>query len=358
LKGDVMAELKEFLKEIISLPGLSGYEAPVREIVSRKWEPLVDEMRVSRLGSLEALKHGSGSEPRHTVLLAGHMDAIGLMVTQVVGRFLHMTSVGGVDPRVLPGQPVVVHGRKALRGVVIQPPDNLLEDHKSGAPVGLEDLYVDAGVEAEELAQLVHPGCIVSFDQTPVELGGELLAGHTMDDRSAVAAITHCLEILKKRIHSWDVWAVATVQEEVGVKGALTSGFGLNPDIAIAIDVTHAKGPGTSEKSIADLGKGVVISQGPNIHPGLFRRFMKLVKELEITYQMEVDPAHSGTDAIALQVARGGRASIVLSIPLRYMHTPVEVVSMKDIRRTGRLLAEFITGLDEKTLDELREMPG
>jgi len=350
-----MAQLKEFLKQIISLPGLSGYEAPVREIVSRKWEPLVDEMRVSRLGSLEALKRGSGTGLKHTVLLAGHMDAIGLMVTQVTGRFLHVTSVGGVDPRVLPGQPVEVHGLKELRGVVVQPPDNLLADQKPGAPVGLDELFVDVGLEAEELAQLVHPGNIVSFGQMPLELGEELLAGHTMDDRTSVAAITYCLEILQKRIHSWDVWAVATVQEEVGIKGAFTSGFGLNPDIAIAIDVTHAKGPGTSEKSIADLGKGVVISQGPNIHPGLYKHIMKLVEELEFAHQMEVDPAHSGTDAIALQVTRGGRASMVLSIPLRYMHTPVEVVSMKDIRRTGRLLAEFITGLDEKSLDELSQ---
>jgi len=350
-----VAEVKNFLKEIISLPGLSGYEAPVREAIARHWEPLVDELQVSRLGSLEALKRGRGTEPRHSILLAGHMDAVGLIVTQVKGRFLRITDLNGVDPRVLPGQPVVVHGRKELHGVVIQPPDNLVEDHKNRAPFGIEELYVDVGMEAEELEELVHSGSMVSFATTPIEMGEDILAGHTMDDRTAVAAITYCLEILRKRIHSWDVWAVATVQEETAYAGAYTSGFSLKPDLAIAIDVTHAKGPGTSEKSIPDLGKGVALGQGPNVNRGLYDRFKKLVEELEIPHQVDVMASHSGTDAFALQVIRGGRASMVLSIPLRYMHTPVEVVSMKDIRRVGRLLAEFITDLDDTILEELQK---
>jgi putative aminopeptidase FrvX len=351
----MVAEVKDFLKEIISLPGISGYEAPVREAIAKHWEPLVDEMQVNRLGSLEALKHGRGTEPRHSILLAGHMDAVGLIVTQVTGRFLRITDVNGVDQRVMPGQPVIVHGRKDLRGVVMQPPDNLVEGHAGGKPFKLEDLYVDLGLEAEELAELVHSGSMVSFGTTPVELGEEILAGHTMDDRTAVAAITYCLEILRKRIHAWDVWAVATVQEETAYAGAYTSGFGLKPDLAIAIDVTHAKGPGTNEKTIPDLGKGVALGQGPNVNRGLYNRFKKLSEDLEIPHQVDVMASHSGTDAFALQVIRGGRASMVISIPLRYMHTPVEVVSMKDIRRVGRLLAEFITDLDDKILDELQK---
>jgi putative aminopeptidase FrvX len=351
----MVAEVKDFLKEIISLPGLSGYEAPVREAIARHWEPLVDEMQVSRLGSLEALKRGRGTEPRHSILLAGHMDAVGLIVTQVTGRFLRITDLNGVDPRVMPGQTVIVHGTRELRGVVIQPPDKMVEDHKSGAPFSLEELYVDVGLEAEELAELVHSGTVISFGTTPTEMGEEILAGHTMDDRTAVAAITYCLEILRKRIHAWDVWAVATVQEETAFAGAYTSGFKLKPDIAIAIDVTHAKGPGTAEKSIPDLGKGVALGQGPNVNRGLYDRFKKLAEELEIAHQVDVMASHSGTDAFALQVISGGRASMVLSIPLRYMHTPVEVVSMKDIRRVGRMLAEFITDLDSTILEELQK---
>jgi endoglucanase len=238
--------------------------------------------------------------------------------------------------------------------VVVQPPDRLVEGHKAGAPLGLEKLYVDVGLEAEEVAEKVHAGDIISFGQRPLELAGDVVTGHTMDDRTAVAAITHCLEILQKRVHSWDVWAVATVQEETGFQGAFTSGYGLAPELGIAIDVTHAKGPGTGEKHIAELGKGLVLGKGPNVHPWLYKKMKALAEELEIGHQIEVMPGHSGTDAYALQVVGGGRPSMVVSIPLRYMHTPVETVSMKDIERVGRLLAEFITGLEDEQVSGLR----
>ena len=349
-----MSELKSFLKDMISAPGLSGDETQVREIIAGRWQPLVDELQVSRLGSLEGLKKGRGTEPRKSILLAGHMDAIGLIVTNIKGEFLRITDVGGVDQRVLPGQQVFVHGREVLRGVVIQPPDRLISGHKAGAPVKMTGLYVDVGLTEADVKKKVRAGDMVSFGQAPTELGAEILAGHTMDDRVAVAAITRCLEILQKRAHQWDVWAVATVQEEVGLKGAITSGFGLGADLAIAIDVTHARGPGTSEKSIAELGKGLALGKGPNVHPWMYKKFKEMADELEIPYQLEMMPMHSGTDAIALQVVGGGRPSMVLSIPLRYMHTPVEVVSMKDIERVGRLLAEFITELEEDVTSSIR----
>ncbi|MCJ7623161.1 MAG: M20/M25/M40 family metallo-hydrolase, partial [Anaerolineaceae bacterium] len=349
-----MTDMKEFLKEMISASGVSGHESSVREIITKKWAPLVDTLQVSRLGSLEGLKCGSGEGKRRSILLAGHMDAIGLMATGVEAGFIRMTSIGGVDPRVLPGQQVVVKGREVLKGVIIQPPDRMIADHKSGAPVGIEDLYVDVGLEAEEVEKLVRPGDVISFGQEPVELAGETLAGHTLDDRTAVAAITACLEILQKRVHSWDVWAVATVQEEVSMGGAHTSTYGLEPDIGVAIDVTHAKGPGTSEKMIADLGKGLVIGPGPNVHPAVYGKIKAIAEEMEIPYQLEVMPMHSGTDAYAIQVVREGVPSMVVSLPLRYMHTPVEVVSLKDIQRVGRLLAEFITALDEEYIAEMK----
>ena len=348
-----MTDLKDFLKDMVSAPGLSGHETPVRRIIEKKWETLVDEMQVSKLGSLEGLKKGSGDGPRPSLLIAAHMDAIGLIVTRVSEGFISFTSVGGVDPRVLLGQPVLVHGRETLEGVIVQPNDDLVADHTTGSPVGLQSLYVDVGLSPEKVSQMVRSGDLISFDQKPLDLEGDTLAGHTMDDRTAVAALTHCLEILQTRIHKWDVWAVATVQEETSFGGAYTSSFGLNPDLGIAVDVTHAKGPGTSESTIADLGKGLVLGFGPNIHTFVYNSFKKLADEMEIPYQVEVMPSHSGTDGYAVQVAGSGRPSMVISIPLRYMHTPVELVSMKDIKRVGRLLAEFITTLEENYLDKI-----
>ncbi len=349
-----MTDIKNFLKSLISLPGLSGYEAPVREVIRETWQPLVDEISVSRLGSLHAVRRGSGAEPRPSILLAAHMDAIGLMVTGIQGDWLRFTEVGGVDPRILPGQEVTVHARENLPGVVVQPPDHLLPASQRGNPVAMEYLFVDTGLRAEELAEKVRVGDLISFAQPPLELSGNVIAGHSLDNRASVAAITHCLQDLQFMHHDWDVWAVATVQEEETMGGAFTSAFALRPQIAIAIDVTFAKGPGANDWRTVTLAKGPSIGWGPNIHPYVYQKFSEVAEKLDIPHQKEYLPKHSGTDAYAMQVAAEGIPTMVISIPLRYMHTPVEVVAMNDLERTGRLLAEFIRRLEPDFMEKMQ----
>lgn len=349
-----MGDLVPFLKELLSAPGLSAHEEPVREIIANQWRPLSDEMTVSKMGSLEALKRGSGPEPRPRVMLAAHMDAIGMLVTDIVDGFLAFTQIGGVDRRVLPGTPVRVYGRETLPGIVVQPPDHLVPPEVSGHPIPMQHLWVDVGRLPDEVKRLVRPGDLIAYATTPEELSGETLIGHTLDNRASVAAVTVCLEILQKRIHACDVYAVATTQEETVFGGGYTSTFGLQPDLGIAIDVTHAQGPGTSEARIAKLGKGLVLGLGPNAHPYLYKAFKKIADELEITYVTGAMATHSGTDAYPMQVTAEGMPSMVVSIPLRYMHTPVELVSLKDIRRVGRILAEFITTLDQEFVNNIR----
>ncbi|RPI88413.1 MAG: M42 family peptidase [Chloroflexi bacterium] len=348
-----MTELLPFLKKLISAPGLSGYEAPIRSLIKEEWEPLTDELSTSRLGSLHALHKGTGKEPKNSILLAAHMDAIGLMVTRVVQGFLYVTSIGGVDPRVLPGQLVTVHGREDLPGLVVPTPPKLLPAKYQSSPIPMEHILVDTGLLPEEVSQLVRTGDLVSFAQEPIETAGDTLSGHSLDNRASVAALTICLQELQYRPHLWDVWAVATVQEEVTLGGAHTSGFQLKPTIAVAIDVTFGSSPGSPEHRTFPLGEGLALGWGPNIHPKLHASFKDLAQKLEIPYQLEVMPANSGTDAVALQVAAGGAPAMVISIPLRYMHTPVEMVSLKDVTRTGRLLAEFITRLDDDFVKKL-----
>jgi endoglucanase len=345
-----MTDLLPFLKEMISAPGLSGYEDPAAGIIARKWTPLVDEISRSRLGSLHGLRRGTAAAPRPSVMVSTHMDAIGLMVTGVVDGFLRLTQVGGVDPRVLPGQLVTVHASgggqiQPLIGVVAQPAARLLPPELGDHPIPLEYLLVDLGLEPARVSKLVQVGDVVSYASQPVELGGETLAGHTLDNRASVAALTACLEELQNRPHAWDVWAVASVQEEVGAAGAATSAYGLRPSIVIVVDVTWAKGPGASDWSTFPLGKGPTLVMGPNIHPALHRSMQAVADRLELPYAVEYTPRHSGTDAYATQVAAEGIPSLVIGLPLRYMHTPVEVVAIKDIQRIGRLLAEFIAGL-------------
>jgi putative aminopeptidase FrvX len=348
-----MTESLPFLRQLISVPGLSGHEAPIRHLVEEAWRPLTDELHHSRLGSLHGVRRGNAAAPRHSLLFSAHMDAIGLMVTGVVEGFLRLTQVGGIDARVLPGQMVTVHGRQELPGMIVQPPAHLLPPEIGSDPVPLEHLLVDTGLLPPQVGQLVRVGDLVSFAQPPLEMGENYLAGHSLDNRASVAALTHCLMALKGRPLSWDLWAVATTQEEVTLGGALTSAFQLRPTLAVAIDVTFASSPGIPSYQSFPSGKGPTLGWGPTIHPALQKAFKDLAERLEIPYKLEALPHRSGTDADALQIAAEGIPTMVLGIPLRYMHTPVEMVAIKDITRTGRLLAEFAAELDDKFLDKL-----
>ena len=348
-----MTELKDFLKSLLSTSGLSGHEAPVRRLIEAAWQPLVDETSTSRLGSLHGLKRGTGAEPRPSLLLAAHMDAIGLMVTGHSDGLLRVTEIGGLDPRVLPGQLVTVHGRQDYPGVVVQPPGHLLPPETKGKTAPLETLLVDIGQLPEQATQDVQVGDLISFAQPPIELSEDLLVGHSLDNRASVAAVTHCLDLLQNRTLNWDLWAIATTQEEETLGGAFTSAFALRPSLAVAIDVTFGAGPGSPSHKTFQLGGGIALGWGPNVHPALFQAFKDLAERMEIPYKLEALPRHSGTDAHAMQVVAEGLPTMVVSIPLRYMHTPVEMVSMKDIRRAGRLLAEFAAQLDENFMDKL-----
>ena len=349
-----MYPFTDLLKQLISLPGLSAYEGPARTAIETAWRPLVDELSVSRLGSLHGLRRGRGPEPRPRLLLAAHMDAIGLMVTGIQDGLLRFTEIGGIDPRILPGQLVTVHGRRDLPAVVVQPPERLLPPSQKDHAVEMQYLFVDTGLLAEEVAGQVRIGDLISFAQPPLELPGDVLAGHSLDNRTSVAAVTHCLSELQKRLFDWDVWAVATVQEEETLGGGLTSPFEIRPQLAIAIDVTFAKGPGVSDHRAYGFGKGPTIGWGPNVHPALFRSFKEIAEELDMPYQVENMPQHSGTDAYAMQIVAEGIPTLVLGLPLRYMHTPVEAMVLKDIARCGRLLAEFITRLKPDYMETFR----
>lgn len=348
-----MTELITFLNSLLTSPGLSGHEGPVRELIEPAWRPVTDEISISRLGSLHGLKKGSAPEPRPTILIAAHMDAIGLMVTSIADGFLRVTEVGGLDARVLPGQLVTVHGRQDLPGVIVQPPAHLLPEGARKGPVPLNHLLVDTGLRPQRVKNLVRTGDLISFAQEPIQLQADTLAGHSLDNRASVAALTLCLDELQKRNHAWDVWAVATALEEETLGGARTSAFQLRPQLAVAVDVTWGKSTGTPDHKTFPLDKGPTLGLGPNIHPGLHSSFKEVADNLEIPYAIEVMPRHSGTDAYSLQVAAEGIPTMVVSIPLRYMHTPVEVVALKDIRRTAHLLSEFITHLDRDYMEKL-----
>ena len=348
-------QLKEFLKQLSEAKGVSGYEVDVRELARDEFAKYADDIRVDTMGNLIALKRGEAApdSPRRSIMLAGHMDEIGLVVTKLEKGFLRFLTVGGFDLRVLPGQEVTVRGQQDLPGIIGMRPPHVLTQEEREKVVPLDNLFIDVGMSGEELAKLVRVGDVVSLQRTFMELANGLVAGKAFDDRAAVACIASCLQHLTTMRHTWDVHAVATVQEEVGLKGALTSAFGIAPDIGIAIDVGHGNMMGVSEVDTVSVGGGPAIGFGPNIHPQIYSRLSDTAKSYEISYQTDPIPGRSGTDAWAIQVTREGIPTGLISIPLRYMHTTVETLSLKDLERIGRLLALFIAGLDEAFAQEL-----
>ena len=351
-----MTGILPFLKSLLSVSGLSGFEAPVANLIQEAWTPLVDEISISRVGSLHGLKRGTGNAPRPSLMIATHMDAIGMRVTKIVDGFLHITHVGGIDVRVLPGAEVMVHAsgsNQEIPGVVILPPARFLPE-SVGDKILMEHLLVDTGLLPREVQRNVRVGDLVSFANPPLELAGEILSGHSVDNRASVAALTVCLQELQNKPHLWDVWAVATVQEETGLLGAATSAFEIRPQIAIVVDGSFAKGPGANGWQTSSMGKGVGLCIGPNMHPFLHRKLKELAERLEIPWFLDVTVSHSGTDAFAIQITAEGIPTALVEFPIRYMHTPVESVSLKDIQRTGRLLAEFIASLEENFFETVK----
>jgi endoglucanase len=351
-----MTELLPFLKSLLSVSGLSGFEGPVAKLIEGKWRPLVDEISISRVGSLHGLKRGSGKAPRPALMIATHMDAIGLQVSRIDNGFLHITNIGGIDIRVLPGLEVIVRASgsgEELPAVIAMPSRRQLPESEHGKAVALKYLLVDTGLIPREVEKRVRVGDLVSFANEPIELSGDVISGHTLDNRASVAALTVCLEELQNKSHIWDVWAVATTQEETNYLGAYSSAYQLRPQLAIAVDATHAKGPSSNDWQTFPMGKGVGLCIGPNMHPFLHAKLKEVAERTEIPWFLDVTPGDSWTDAYAMQVIAEGIPTALVEFPMRYMHTPVEAVSVKDIQRAGRLLAEFITSLEENFVETI-----
>lgn len=344
-------DVSALIKQLSEITAPSGHEGPVRDVLSTVWSEWADEFQTDGLGSLIAIKHGTGDEPRRRVMVSAHMDEIGLIVSDIQNGFIRTAKLGGIDYRALLGQPVLVHGRRRLKGLFAAAPPHMARSRdKYPEP---DDMWIDVGLLAEDVAQLVQIGDLITFDSPPLELKNKRLAGKSLDNRVSLAVLTVCLDELSRQSHSWDVAAVASVQEEVGLYGALTSAYQLQPDVAVALDVTFATQPSVGEDEGFALGSGPTLGVGPNFHSRLVKAMRDAAAALEMKTPIEPMPGNSGTDAWAIQVSRDGVPTVLLSVPVRCMHSPVEIVDLRDITRTGRLLAAFIAGMGPDFLGEI-----
>ena len=357
-------DIFKILQKLCETAGPSGRETAIAEVVADLWRPYVDEVDGDLVGNLVAVRRGQsqhGEEGRRRLLIAAHMDEIALIVKQVAQYpeeddghgFLRVSPVGGVDVRHLYGQRVIVHGQEEMPGVIGALPIHMLPDERRGKAYNYDELVVDVGRPIGEVKELITVGDFVSFRQPLRRLLNKRAAGKALDNRASVAAVAVALEYLSGRLHSWDVVAVATAQEETRLLGAFTSAYAQRPDAAIAVDVTFGKGPGAKGAETHELDEGPAIGLGPNVHPGLFKRLQEAADALEMDVHTDPHPRASGTDAFGLQIAREGIPTGLVSIPLRYMHTMVETVATADVERAGRLMGEFVARLNDTFLEEI-----
>lgn len=337
---------EEMLGRLCVLSGPSGFETHVTRAAAELLRPLVDEVYTTRLGSVVGVRR-CGRENAHKLLLDAHLDEIGFMVTGHDEGFLRFAPLGGVDPRMLPDREVVVLTDPPIHGVVacLPPHVQTAEDMDKSLPV--KDLYIDVGLSREEAEKRVPVGTPATYRGGCAPLGEDLLSGKALDDRCGFAVLLDVLERLKGNELPVDLYVLGSTQEETHSTGAITAAYEIAPQMCVAVDVTHGDSPDASKHETFKLGGGPVIGVGPNCARSLSGRLKELAKELDMPIQLEVMSGSSGTNAWPIQVSREGVATAVVSIPERYMHTPVEVVHRKDLEDTAKLLAAFVESLGE-----------
>jgi len=343
---------KKFFKDLVMAPSPSGFEQPAQEVYRNYVKEYADKVTTDVHGNVIAFRKGTG---KLRFMVSGHADEIGLMVKYIDDNgFVRFTAIGGVDASLLPGLRInIYHNKKIVRGIIGRKPIHLMnpEDRKN-APK-LSDLWIDIGAKDKKAAEKkVCIGDHATFSPGLETLTGSIITTKATDNKAGVYVAGCLLKELSNEKIAANVYSVSSVQEEVGLRGARTSAFGIDPQVGIAIDVTHATDyPGMNKNQLGDvaLEKGPSISVGANINPKVFELLKKAGDQAKIKYQIEAAPRGTGTDANAIQVTRAGVAAGLISIPNRYMHTPNEVISLKDLDGAVKLLAEFVRLIDDKT---------
>lgn len=344
--------MKELLKKLCNAHGISGYEDEIRQIIEEELQEHVDEIRVDKLGNIIAIKDGEDNMP--SVMLAAHMDEIGLMVKSIDSNgFIRFVKFGGWFDATLLNARVVLHGEKGkIYGVIGSKPPHLMKDDEKKKAIKAEDMFIDIGArnrkEVEEAG--IKPGTPITLDVELKELINDRVTGKALDDRVGIAMM---IEALKKTKSTATIYAVGTVQEEVGLKGARTSAFGLNPDFAVVCEVAVAGDhPGIDEKNKnIKLDEGAVITiadaagRGLIAQPFMVRWLEEVAKREGIKYQMEVSDGGT-TDAAVIHVTKEGIPSAVISVPTRYMHSGVEVISLRDLEACVNLISKALENIE------------
>ncbi len=334
-----------FLEKLVTTPSPSGYEQPGQKLMRERMAAFAESVRTDVHGNVIAALNAAAPL---RVMLAGHVDEIGLMVNHITNEgYIYVTQIGGVDPVVAVAQRVVIHNAKGpVPGVIGRKAIHLTDPDDRGKPMKLHELWIDIGAKnKKDAAKLVAMGDPITFDVGLTHLRNNLVTARAFDDRMGAFVVAETLRKLQGKTLKVAVYGVSTVQEEVGLRGARTSAYGIDPQAGIAIDVGHATDtPGVEKTRAGDFScnKGPIVCRGANINPVLYEMIVDAAKKAKIPIQIEGAPGGTGTDANAIQLNRAGVAAGLVSVPCRYMHSPCEVISLKDLDQTSDLLAALL----------------
>ncbi|MDR1015859.1 MAG: M20/M25/M40 family metallo-hydrolase [Coriobacteriales bacterium] len=346
----------KFLKALCEAPSPSGVEMPAAQVMRERLATSADSIETSVIGNVYATLKGKGDGP--SVMIAGHIDQVGLMVKYITDDgYLYFDPVGGVDAAILPGQRVNVYGTardlhqpELLRGMIGRKPIHLIEADERKTITPLDKLFIDIGMSGEEARAHVMIGDVITYGMGFEEYGQGMAASLAFDDKLGVYIASRVLEEVKAAGGAaGDLIAAGTVQEEVGLRGGETSAYAVNPDIGISAEVGHATDyPGIDKTKYGEAicGKGPLIARGSNINPTWFARMVEAAKATDTPYQIGPENRATGTDANPIQISRGGKVAGLISIPLRYMHTPTEVLALSDLEAAVKILTRFVLDLD------------
>jgi tetrahedral aminopeptidase len=346
----MQAEPKDFLVKLLSQCGPSGAERDSRQVWAKRTEKFADEIHVDVHGNARA---GLNPKAQFKIMIAGHIDEIGFLVSHIdKDGFIYLVPVGGIDPGVLPGSAVKILSEKGqIDGVIGKKPIHLLEENERGKSMQIKELWVDIGAkDRDDALKVIELGDPVSYAPNVKFLRNGMFTSKGCDDKVGAFVASEVIRILagKKLNKQIGVWSVATVQEEVGLRGARTAAYCVDPQAAIAVDVGFASDtPGIDKKVVGEvaLGKGPVLHKGPHTNDVLGRMLVDAAKKEKIPYQFSSIGRPDGTDTGAIQVARAGVATALVSIPNRYMHTMVETCSLEDLENSAELIAATILAM-------------
>ena len=338
--------LADKIKKLTNAYGVSGDEVRISKIAAGLMAPYCDRVEIDDFGNVLGYRD-CGIPGAKTVMLDAHIDQIGFLITEVTDEgFLRFTTVGGVDQRMLLGSELTVLTKKGpILGIVAAIPPHLQKagDNKKSVPI--PEMVVDIGMTGEQAKKVVRVGDYMAFANDALELQGDALCGKAFDDRACLVCLLHAMELLQGKPLAVNVVVSASTKEETGFQGGISAGFKVQPDYAIAVDVTHAR-TGDAPQVIVKLGDGPNVDMGSNSNPKFAKRVIEVARAKQIPHIVTSCPAGSGTNAWPIQMQGQGVTTLVVSLPLKYMHSPVEMLRMSDVKNVGKLLAAFIENFD------------